>query len=271
MDRQASKEVMLVLDGKRLSADKGDFRVKDNDTLIIPKVPVGKHKLSVSKNKYKPRDDWEEFDLKSGELRNISATLELATVTLTVSTFKEARVYIGKHDVGVVGEAGILVIPDLLPQSYEVSVELFGYQTAVRQVTLELDKPPQRLDISLISLTKRNDGKDGFDPEKRVWFPKAPADWRIDKSDGMLVRGQGAAFFRDHDQLTQNIYENYTMVLRVKLSNNLGASWIIRAQDEKNYYLFELTTSRSREKERYLIFSIVRNGKPQEVHRTRRH
>ena len=46
----------------------------------------------------------------------------------------------------------------------------------------------------------------------------------------------------------------------MKFANGKGASWVVRAQDDKNFYLFELTTSQSKNQEKAWNFYICRDG-----------
>ena len=83
------------------------------------------------------------------------------------------------------------------------------------------------------------------------------------------VSGSGWALINEHLELNdqpeiiwaRDVYvEDFTMQFHLKLINDAGAAWALRAQDPKNYYLFYLSgpTGLSPNK---LITYIVRDGK----------
>ena len=53
---------------------------------------------------------------------------------------------------------------------------------------------------------------------------------------------------------------DFLLMLTVKFVNGKGASWVVRAQDDKNYYLFELATSQSNSREKAWNLYICRDG-----------
>jgi hypothetical protein len=78
--------------------------------------------------------------------------------------------------------------------------------------------------------------KAGFADEyltgKAYW--SAPESWEVEKGKWMFVKGSGVGWLRER------IYEDFRLIFRIKLINGKGAVWIIRSQDDKNFYMFQL-------------------------------
>lgn len=93
--------------------------------------------------------------------------------------------------------------------------------------------------------------KDHFLADQIQWAP-VEIGWRLEQGEvenglqlkGRRITGDGVGLFRDPSEFRSFcVYRDFTLKFRLRLNNNQGAAWILRAQDFRNYYLFELVTS----------------------------
>lgn len=65
----------------------------------------------------------------------------------------------------------------------------------------------------------------------------APSNWRVN-SGKLLIEGQGVAVPRNDDY---RYYKNFKLVSDVKMINGVAATFVMRYEDAKNYYMIQLT------------------------------
>jgi hypothetical protein len=86
-----------------------------------------------------------------------------------------------------------------------------------------------------------------------------PEKWKID-TKGIKANGTGIALLKDQ---SFRYYKDFEMQSTVRLLNNSSIGFVVRAKDNNNYYLIQLTGGDS--KEQYLVSGfIVKDGKPTE-------
>jgi hypothetical protein len=236
----------------------------------IKRVPVGPHNVAVSKPGF---IDWsrEKFDIKPGETPDnmLNVDLERATISLTIKSLPGARVYVDNEEKGLIASDAMLRVPGLLPGPHRLRIELFGYENVERQITLSLDRRELTEGVPLESLVESAEDKEDFNPGQIKWFPSRPATWQMESGRGMAVQGDAAALFKRSGYPANrfNIYDDFTLVFRTRFTTGKGVAWIARARDERNYYRFELTTSRSARGAKWFIASICRDGTCTELSR----
>src|SRR5262249_16390206 len=118
--------------------------------------------------------------------------------------------------------------------------------------------------VKLNSILETAEFAEGFKEEIKNWTVTWPQGWKLEVGPppGLLVTGGLAAFVNNTSIPNQpfNQYADFTLYLTVKFVNGKGASWVVRAQDEKNYYLIELATSQDKNQGRAWNFYVCRNG-----------
>jgi hypothetical protein len=101
-------------------------------------------------------------------------------------------------------------------------------------------------------------------PKETNWWPAVPSTWQLSKSKpvGLRVKGETPALVYKTTAPNRqfNQYGDFELTLDVQFENGKGAAWIVRAQDERNYYLFELTTLQSQRGPKRLVFYLCRHG-----------
>jgi len=212
----------------------------ENQNVVIPKVPVGKHRLKISKDGY--ADLAREIDVAPGKQAFVSAQLDLARVTLNLTSEPGARVYVENEERAIIPSDGDVAIP-LAPGRRAVRVSKEGYQEWKKELTLSLANNPvvERANLIPIPNSAEGDWQPALGPRK--WFPQA-AGWRFDAS-GALIRGDKLALFDTESSRDFNTYRDFKLEFDVVFTNGKGAAWVARAKDSGNYYLFEISGPRS--------------------------
>lgn len=101
---------------------------------------------------------------------------------------------------------------------------------------------------------------DDESPSDVRWFPPGLG-WDIKgvgEYKGRWIGGNKAGLFKWGDTTRFKMYCDFRLTLDMRLINGKGAAWIIRAQDDKNYYLFELNTSNGM----FTFYKYI-NGQPE--------
>jgi hypothetical protein len=212
----------------------------ENQNAVIPKVPVGKHSLRISKAGYADFD--REIDVAPGKQTFVSAQLDLARVTLNLTSEPGARVYIENEEKATVPSDGDVAI-QLTPGRHTLRVLKEGYQEWRKELTLSLENKTVAERAALVPVPNSAEGDWQPSLGARKWRPQ-PAAWRFDAS-GALVRGDQLVLFHTDVNRDFNTYRDFKIEFDVVFTNGNGASWVARAKDRNNYYIFEISGPRS--------------------------
>lgn len=114
-----------------------------------------------------------------------------------------------------------------------------------------------------LNLARRDFSRDTLSPqwtdvELKSW--EMPSTWYAN-SGSLFIKGAGVGLPRDE---SKRFYKDFTVISDIKIANGIGASFVLRAQDKKNFYLLELTGERSDEPF-YVRLLVVKNGLEQRV------
>jgi hypothetical protein len=260
-------DVAVKLDGQPVAPAQLQM---EKEMIGLRRVPVGAHRIEISKPGY---IDWsrEKFEVKPGDAPDnlIPIDLERATIAVTIRSLPGARVYVDNEERGVVAADQILRVPGLPPGPHKLRLELFGYENAERPLALTLDRREMTEEVKLESLIEIAEDKEDFDASLGKWFPARPAQWQLENGRGMLVRGDAVALFKraSYPANRFNLYDDFTLVFRARFATGKGAAWIARARDARNYYRFELTTTRSAKAAKLFIASLCRDDRCTELSR----
>jgi len=246
----------LLLDGQE--PDPAAVKIDEQGRIVISRMPVGDHTLKISKAGY---DDWSSrLEVKPGETIPVKATLAPATVTLAVKSKPNAKVYLNDEERGVVQPDGMAAISNLQPGTYKLRLLLEGFETVERSLDLTLNNRKPVEAVELVPIAESGEATENFETGIKKWAP-TPTGWKLEKG-GIRVSGEQVVLFKDAaEKRPFNVYRDFTLDLDVRFSNAKGAAWIIRAKDLKNYYLFELATSKSESGRKVFNFYICRDGK----------
>ena len=259
LGEQADGSVIVQMDGEivlppRLKTEKG--------MISIPRVPVGEHRLRISKDNYEERLI-EQHKVGPGEQNDpLVFDLKPITITLTIKTLSNAQIYLDGALAGRSSADGVVSVPDLLPGTKKLRVLLDGYETLEREVTLTREQRQLTLDIRLNPITEDAEFSEDFDPTIDNWWPKRPDGWELISGKGLQIRGDQIALCKNTSKPNRsfNYYYDFDLHFNVSFTNGKGAAWVVRAKDERNYYLFELSTSGGPGGKPILNFSVCRDG-----------
>lgn len=212
----------------------------ENQNAVISKAPVGKHRLRVSKEGYTEFN--REIEVAPGKQTFVSAQLELARVTLNLTSEPGARVYVENEEKALIPSVGEVAIP-LPPGRHEVRVLKEGYQEWKKELTLSLARNPLTERANLIPIPNSTEGDWQPSLGARKWFPQ-PTTWKFDAS-GAIIRGDKLALFDTESNRDFNTYRDFRLEFDVVFTNGKGVAWVARAKDINNYYLFEIAGARS--------------------------
>ncbi|HKQ77188.1 MAG TPA: carboxypeptidase regulatory-like domain-containing protein [Blastocatellia bacterium] len=212
----------------------------ENQNAVIPKIPVGKHSLRISKTGY--ADFSREIDVTPGKQAFVSAQLELARVTLNLTSEPGARIYVGDEEKAIIPSNGNVTI-SLEPGRHDLRVSKDAYQEWRKELTLSLANNPVAERVNLIPIPNSTEGdwQPALGPRK--WRPQ-PAAWKFDAS-GAHIRGDQLSLFNTEAGRDFNTYRDFKLEFDVVFTNGKGVSWVARAKDRNNYYLFEIGGPRS--------------------------
>ena len=142
-----------------------------------------------------------------------------------------------------------LLIPKSRLVRYEIVLACLGSSLFYAYLILSVQPRPCGWEASELS-------KAGFADEyllgKKYW--SAPESWQVEKGKWMFVTGPGIGWLRER------IYEDFLVFFPIKLANRKGAVWIIRSQNEDNYYMFQLLGPAGSPPNTFRTF-IRKNGK----------
>lgn len=114
------------------------------------------------------------------------------------------------------------------------------------------------LRLKRIDFSKETFSPQWTDVELQNW--EVPAGWHA-SSGNLIVKGAGVALPRDE---SKRYYKDFQVISDVKIVNGIGAAFVLRAQDSKNYYLLQLTGEKADEPY-YVRLFVVKNGVEQRI------
>ncbi len=238
--------------GAKVFLDDQPLRLTGPDA-EIPKVPVGKHRLRVTKEGY--ADFSSEIDVLPGEASFVTARAEIAQVTVNLTAPAGARVYADSVEKTSVPADGKVALQ--LPQGkHTLRVARDGFLEWSKDYFLTLAAGPVNERVELIPLPSSSEAIWQPSEGARKWFP-ATTDWKF-SANGALIRGDRPVLFDTESGRESNTYRDFKLEFDVVFSNNKGVAWIARAKDPNNYYLFEISSPQSNPT---FHFYVCQNGK----------
>ncbi len=217
-------DATILLDGKR-----PDDIVKKENLIEIDNIPAGSYSLRIT---HPTIAAWEkEVVVENGARTPVSPKFKLAVVNLTVKSEPGAEVYADGEYQGTVAENGELLISNKIrPGNHTIKAVKDKFETATR--TKSFAAGDEKIEMQLKRIGFSSEFSDSFMGGASAWL--APSTWKI-KEGKMTVKGPDVGLVRDV------IYDDFRMEFDVNFINGKGAAWVVRAQDKKNYYLFQLT------------------------------
>lgn len=249
-----------------------------NGVLNLENVPPGKYLLTVSLKGFVAEES--EIEVKPTQLVTVPVNLEPITHDLFIKTniqSGEVRYAAiqrpdksGAKDVGgycIVriknGSAALLEMPEG-DYNLEIRSDDVEYSPVSKEITIskealsKIENASQNNEIS-INLQRTVSTEDFL----ANWLPnewKLPANWKIE-SKRIQVSSAGVALLQNE---RFNYYKDFELKTNVRSLDNKSVGFVLRAKDDKNYYLIEITGSAAGEPY-FLTGYVVKNGKVAET------
>jgi uncharacterized caspase-like protein len=203
--------------------------IKNDEKLIeLTEVPAGRHRLKVIQQS---QNEWSrEIEVEGGRTKYIPTEFKAAVVNLTVKTEPEAEVYIDDNYGGRANERGELRVSNLAPGQHRILAKKNEHQPVEKAQTFSAGAA--EIKLALARTVFSPEFVDEFSGGLGLW--DAPKTWQV--SPGKLkVQGAGVGLIKD------SRFKDFRMEFDLVFGNGKGAVWVLRAQDENTYYLFQLT------------------------------
>ena len=217
-------DASVLIDGHKHA----NFEVKRDKLVELSDLPAGPHKLKILQAN---QNEWiKDIEVESGKTKFIPTEFKAAIANLVVRTEPEAEVYIDDNYGGRANEKGELKVLGLTPGQHSIKAKKNEYQAVEKSHVFAVGSAELKLPLTRVVFSP--EFVDDFTGAAAAW--NAPPTWQA--SPGKLrVQGKGIGLIKDAS------YKDFRMEFDVSFANGKGAVWILRAQDQHSYYLFQLT------------------------------
>lgn len=219
-------DVSILVNGRKpaqakLSVSKKQIELKD--------LPAGTHAVQISQPTF--ATPWEEkIEVKGGMSMPVPVAYKPAFVNLVVKSEPGTEIYINGTYKGKTTEAGKTGLIDIPPGEHTIRAVKAEYNVSEQKRVLAAGEATVELKLTRVSFSP--EFSDYFLEGLKFW--NAPGTWQVNRGR-MLVRGAGLGLLQDQ------IYKDFKLEFDISLANGKGAAWVVRARDQKNYYLFQLS------------------------------
>jgi hypothetical protein len=206
-----------------------NLSIKREEKLIeLTDISSGRHRLRVIQPN---QSEWSrEIEVEGGRPKYIATEFKAALVNLLVKTEPEAEIYIDDNYGGRANERGEIKITNLSPGQHRIRAKKNEYAPVEKAQTFSAGAAEMKLALTRTVFSP--EFVDTFDEGARLW--NAPKTWQA-SSGKLKVQGPGIGLVKDSS------YKDFRMEFDLVFGNGKGAVWVLRAQDEGSYYLFQLT------------------------------
>lgn len=216
-------DAVIFIDGEKVA----EWKRNDN-TVEIEDVLPGKHLLTITHPTIAPYE--KEIIVQASSSTIVMTKFMPAPAELLLKSNPGAGVYINGQFQGKVLGDGTLKLTKLRAGEQELKLVKDGYDDYKEKIKLQpgdsvLEKP--------LTVKKTYAGfADFFMDGGSFWA--LPKSWHV-TSGKMHVRGPEIGLVADR------VYKDFRLEFDITLFNGKGAVWVIRARDENNYYVFQLS------------------------------
>jgi hypothetical protein len=260
---------------------KKEITTGDDGTALFQDLAPGDYKLEASKDGFETvKSDKITIVPQKGQStslypKDITYKLKIATNLINVGgdirfapaiyKGKDAQDNIiseqlGPYCVAKIPPSGIAEISDLKKGYYDIDI---------RPASLEFEDKFSGIDLTIIG-NDEDESEDSsilktykIDLEKNqstetfltTWVASdwdLPSTWRLDR--GMKVKNADGVAIPQNPRYRQ--YVNFELIANVKLKENGTAGFVLRAQDNENYYLFQISGERGETPNTAVLYAI---------------
>lgn len=244
--------------GDRTQVRQGTIPQSGQPLYTSAPLPFGRYRITATREGY--LGETKEEELAPGKVNPVVLTLKEATYTLTV----KANVTSGSVRIGSKGgptfvyplQDGRVVAAGLRRGEYnvEISPDDGAFKAASEPVTVNEDLEHK---FTLVR-TLRDQPLDAEFTMPGQW--RLPPGWRA--TPALEVNGEGRAMLREE----AGRFADFELSSNVELAGGTSVSFIVRAVDEQNYYLVQLSGPRA-DTPNMLSLYLVKNGqKPRSLY-----
>lgn len=243
---QALEGAKILIDGKpqKVRVDKA------NSAIMIDKVEPGARVIAFDHPDYVLYE--RNAQIVADKEYDWSFAPERPFVDLDIQTDPDTAIYVDNEPKGVTTSDGKLKRSDIKIGQHEVRLVKNGYEEYRRPFNFEFRKP---IKVSEVLVPKRpsTDFHDEFEVADVSRWTMATGGTKIESGRLRVLNSPSLTY------ATNTFYWDFTMQFNLKLSDNAGAAWVVRAKDSNNYYLFYLSSSQGKIPKKFLTY-IVRNN-----------
>jgi len=223
---------------------------------VFNKLKPGRYRVAGELDKYHPVE--KVIEIRANKSEAVTLDFQPIIYSLTITT----NVNAGEVKYRSKGESLTSVAPILnnkvqlrLPVGeYDIHIEPgeYGYEPDSEHVVLEKDKT---IDLPL------NRSVESKETLSAIWTKAALQEWEMpatwqDSKRTLLVKGAGVALPREQGF---RYYRDFQLASNVQMTNGMAVSFALRARDNQNYYLLQLTGAKADEPHVVRLY-LVKNG-----------
>ena len=243
-------DAVIYLDGEKLD----DWKRNEN-MVEIEDVLQGKHVLRITHPTILPYE--KEIEVQASSSTIVMPRFMAATSELFIKSNPGVAVYVDGQLLGNTSSDGRLKISALRAGEHDLKLWKEGYEEYRERIRVQ---PGLTEFVKQLKLKKTYAAfADFFLHGGSAWT--LPKSWEV-KSGKMIVRGPEIGLVADR------IYKDFKLEFDVSLLNGKGAVWVIRARDENNYYVFQLSGSKGAAPNTFRSY-VCRDGKLQLINSTK--
>jgi hypothetical protein len=216
--------------------------------LQIDDIPTGSHTLRITHPSIATHE--EKIEVTGGAPTFVAPAFRVAMTSLLIRSEPGAEIYVDGMMAGKTSDKGELRIPDKKPGQHTIRAEKDKFEAA--QKTDNFNIGDTVVEVKLNRIKSSPEFSDYFQAGASFW--DAPKTWQVTRGK-MLVKTSDVGFVRGQ------VWDDFKMEFDISFDNGRGASWIVRARDKKNYYLFHLSGAKGTNPRTFQSY-IYQNGQP---------
>lgn len=270
----------IILESLNLKNKYKQIKNTDSEGILnLENVPFGRYVLTVSLKGFVTEES--EIEIKPAQLVTVPVNLAPITYDISIKTNVsngELRYAPIQKKIGTANRniGGYCMIPIKDGSATILRMQEGDYNLEIRPDDVEYQTVSKEISVSEEALSKKEDAaqkNEIFIELKRTvstedfianWKAdewRLPANWKIENKR-MQVNNSGNALpqiaLLKNERF--NYYKDFELKTNVRSLDNKSVGFVLRAKDDKNYYLIQITGSAAAEPY-YLTGYIVKNGK----------
>lgn len=230
-DSKILSELQFRIDGKPHTK----IFQKSKNQIELQEVPAGIHYLDITHPLRSA--EFIDIELQAGKQFLVpNLRLKRLEVVLSIESEIEAQIYVDNLLLGEITTNGRSNRIELEPGRHTIRVQKDNFEPHI--TTQDFRAGQINLKVSLTPILYCEPFLDGFLEGLKFW--NAPETWRIDRGK-LRVEGTGVGLLRKRP------CKDFAFSFRFRLLNGKGLTWVIRAQDPLNHYMFQLVGPKTAE------------------------